>query len=329
MSKFKIHKIAVLAFNGAVAGDITTPCEIFSRVELATGELPYQIQVCGSMNSVKTQFFDMHTKWSIEEALTAQTIIVPGVTNPDTELPPSVINLIREAQMRRIRIASICTGAFVLASSGILDGLRVTTHWKAADLLSRLHPKIKVEPNVLFTDNGQVLTSAGASAGIDLCLHMIKNDYGVSTAAYAARLAVAPLERNGGQAQFIVRKISTSNLSLSPVLQWIEARLGTEITLKEISEFAVTSTRTLNRRFQEQLGVSPLQWVIQARVKRAQCMLEETDLPIEHVASDVGFGSSASFREHFVQLVGTNPTSYRDAFRKAPPKLRSTGSVRT
>ncbi|EGH99665.1 MULTISPECIES: GlxA family transcriptional regulator [Pseudomonas syringae group] len=320
----KTHNVVILAFDGVVAGDLTMPAELFERVELTKGHYPYQVRVCASTLTVQTRSFDLQIRFSLDEIARADTLIVPGLSDPTGHVPDAILDVIRSATQTGARIASICTGAFVLAQSGVLDGMRATTHWKAADKLARQYPKIEVNPNVLFVDNGQILTSAGAAAGLDLCLHMIKQDHGASVAARAARLAVVPLERSGGQAQFIVRDMPCSHTSLSPVIQWIESRLATIITIRDMAEFALISTRTLTRRFQEQLGLSPLQWVIHARVTRAQCLLEATDLPIEHVAAQVGFTSSTSLREHFLHIVGTNPTAYRLAFRKAPSKLEHT-----
>lgn len=318
VAALKIHKVAILAFDDVVPADLTTPCEIFARVELACEHLPYQVQVCSPARLVKTHAFNMHTKWSLDAAIEADTVIVPGMANPTDDPPAAIIKAICEAKASGARIVSICTGAFILAASGILEGLNVTTHWRATDLLARLYPNINVQPNVLFTDNGQILSSAGAAAGVDLCLYLIKKDFGAAVAASAARLAVVPLERSGGQAQFIVRNAPVSHTNLSPILQWIESRLGRSITLTDISDYAAVSIRTLSRRFQEQLGTSPLQWVIQARVTRAQAILETSDISVERVAIEVGFGSAASLREHFLQIVGTSPTAYRQIFRKKP-----------
>lgn len=297
------------------------PSELFERVELTKGYFPYEVRVCASTSTVQTRSFDLQIRYSLEEITRADTVIVPGLSDPSRRIPDAISDAIRSATQAGARVASICTGAFILAASGVLDGLKATTHWKAAEMLARQYPNIDVNPNVLFIDNGQILTSAGAAAGLDLCLHMIKKDHGASIAAGAARLAVVPLERSGGQAQFIVRETPCAHTSLSPVIQWIESRLATIITVSRMAEFAMVSSRTLNRRFREQLGLSPLQWVIHARVARAQCLLEATDLPIEHVAAEVGFNSSTSLREHFLNIVGTNPTLYRQAFRKAPSEV--------
>lgn len=317
----KTHNVVILAFDGVVAGDLTMPAELFERVELTKGNYPYRVRVCANTPTVTTRSFDLQIRFSLDEVARADTLIVPGLNDPTGQVPEAILDVIRSSTQTGARIASICTGAFVLAESGVLDGMRATTHWKAADKLARQYPKIDVNPNVLFVDNGQIMTSAGAAAGLDLCLHMIKQDHGASVAAGAARLAVVPLERSGGQAQFIVREMPSAHTSLSPVIEWIESRLATIITVRDMAQFALISTRTLTRRFQEQLGLSPLQWVIHARVTRAQCLLEATDLPIEHVAAQVGFSSSTSLREHFLHIVGTNPTAYRHSFRKVPSKL--------
>ncbi|CAB3683697.1 HTH-type transcriptional regulator CdhR [Achromobacter deleyi] len=316
MPKPAPHRVAVLAFDGLVAGDLAMPCEIFQLAETLDGGLPYQVDVCASRPRVKTHAYDLHVRARLDVARAADTVVIPGLADPRQDIPKDIVDVVRHAHSAGARIASICTGAFVLAASGILDGLKATTHWKAADLLAQRYPKIQVNPNVLFVDNGQVLTSAGAAAGMDLCLHMIKRDHGTAVAANSARLAVVPLERAGGQAQFIVRPTPTSHTDLTQLLHWIEGRLGENLTVRALADQAAVSVRTLNRRFQELLGVSPLQWVIQARVNRARGMLETTDLPVERVAMEVGFGSAVSLREHFLGIVGTSPMMYRRAFRK-------------
>jgi len=316
MSETNIHKVAILAFDGMVPADLTSPCEVLGLATLNDGHQPYAVYVCGYAPRIKTQAFDLQVKWGLDQLEDADTVIIPGLANPAAEIPLYISEAITKSQLAGARIVSICTGAFVLAASGLLDGLEATTHWKAAGLFASLYPKVKLHPNVLYTDNGQVLTSAGASAGIDLCLHLIRKDYGAQVATNAARLAVVPLERAGGQAQFIVQTTPTISTSLAPLLQWVEERLEQTITLDDMAEFASISIRTLNRRFQEQLQISPLQWVIQARLRQAQCMLERSDLSIEQVAEVAGFGSSASLREHFSKSIGTSPNTYRQAFRK-------------
>jgi transcriptional regulator GlxA family with amidase domain len=225
------------------------------------------------------------------------------------------LRVIRRAAQRGARVASICTGAFVLAATGVLDGLRATTHWLAAADLARRHPSIDLDANVLYVDNGRVLTSAGAAAGFDLCLHMVRCDLGADRAATVARLAVMPLERTGGQSQFIEHAPpSEAPGAMTPLLTWMEQNLTRELPLPVIARRAAMSTRTLSRRFREQVGATPAAWLAHARVRRAQRLLETTDLAIEQVAAQAGFGSAAVMREHFGTVVGTSPLSYRRAF---------------
>jgi transcriptional regulator GlxA family with amidase domain len=197
----------------------------------------------------------------------------------------------------------------------LLDGKRATTHWLAASELARRHPAVTVDPNVLYVDEGQFLTSAGAAAGLDLCLHMVRLDYGAAVAADTARLSVMPLERSGGQAQFILHAPpAPEGLSLDPTLRWIEKNLSKPLTLHAMAKHAALSVRTLSRRFREQTGTTPLKWLLRARVYRAQVLLETTRLSVELVTGRVGFGSPSALREQFQRFVGTSPQAYRRAF---------------
>ncbi len=201
------------------------------------------------------------------------------------EVAQDVLAALRSAAASGTRIASICVGAFTLAATGLLDGLRATTHWAAAGELARRYPAVAVDANVLFVDNGQILTSAGAAAGLDLCLHMIRNDHGSAVAADAARIAVMPLERDGGQAQFIVREPPTPDgATLEPLLRWMEENAHRELTLADIAAQAMMSARTLNRRFREQTGTTPLHWLHRARLRQAQYLLETTSHSVERIA---------------------------------------------
>ena len=316
MAKRRSHKVAVLAFHGVVPFDLATPCEVLGRARVRSEQRPYEVRVCGSSRRIRTDAFDMHVKCDLRELVNADTVIVPGMSDVTAPVPQAIVDALLAAADGGARIASICTGAFVLAASGLLDGLSATTHWLAAALLAARYPKIDVNPNVLFVDNGRILTSAGAAAGMDLCLHLVRTDHGAAVAADAARLSVMPLERAGGQAQFIVHQPPQSSNGLQSLLEWVERRLDRVLTLEAMAEQARVSIRTLTRRFQEQLGVSPLQWVLHARVRRAQHALETTDLSIERVAASSGFNSSTSLREHFARVVGTSPRAYRNTFRK-------------
>ncbi len=311
-----MHTVAVLALNGVVTFDLSTPIEVFGRARLPDGQDAYEVCVCAPTNEIDAGTFTMHIPWRLDMLAKADTIILPGLADLMAPLPDEVLAALRDAATRGARIASICVGAFTLAATGLLDGLRATTHWVAAGELAHRYPKVKVNADVLFIDNGQFLTSAGAAAGLDLCLYMIRRDYGAAVAADAARLSVMPLERDGGQAQFIVHEPPTADgATLEPVLQWMETNVCQELRLEDIATQAMMSTRTLSRRFREQTGITPLQWLNRSRLRQAQSLLETTDYSIEQIASHVGFGSSTSFRDHFKHLVGTSPQSYRRAFR--------------
>lgn len=311
-----MRTVAILALDGVVAFDLATPIEIFGRARLPDGRAAYRVWCCAPGDEIDAGLFSLRAPRGLETLAEAETIILPGLADPAAPLPAVVLEALRAAAARGARLASICVGAFTLAATGLLDGLRATTHWAAAGELARRYPGIAVDPNVLFVDNGQFLTSAGAAAGLDLCLHLIRRDYGNAVAADAARTAVMPLERAGGQAQFIIHAPPTSaGSTLEPLLRWIEANPHRELSIAEIAARAQLSPRTLNRRFREQTGTTPLQWAQRSRLRHAQLLLETTTQPIERVASQVGFGSVATFRERFKRLVGTSPLAYRRAFQ--------------
>ncbi|MGH3621430.1 MAG: GlxA family transcriptional regulator, partial [Sciscionella sp.] len=214
------------------------------------------------------------------------------------------------------RVASICTGAFVLAAAGLLDGRRATTHWKSAGRFQRLYPSVELDPDVLYVDEGDILTSAGEAAGIDLCLHMIRCDHGAVVANDVARATVVPPHRDGGQAQFIRRPIPEPRFSSTRAARgWALAHLDRPLTLRELAAQESMSVRTFTRRFREEAGVSPQQWLSQQRVECARQLLEETDLPVDRVAMNAGFGTAASLRQHLHTQLGISPTAYRNTFR--------------
>ncbi|WP_433572939.1 GlxA family transcriptional regulator [Streptomyces sp. CA-251247] len=315
-----MHTVAVLALDGVIAFDLSTPLEVFTRTRLPDGRTAYRVRVCAPAAEIDAGAFTLRAPWGLEALAEADTIILPGCADPTVPVPEDVVTALRAAAARGTRIASVCAGAFVLAATGLLDGLRATTHWLAADALARLHPRIEVDPDVLYVDNGQFLTSAGAAAGLDLCLHMIRRDHGSAVAADAARLSVMPLEREGGQAQFIVHQLppSPDGTALEPVLRWMEENARRELTVAEIAARAGMSPRTLNRRFREQTASTPLQWLHRARVRQAQYLLETTAHSVDRIAAQVGFGSPTAFRDRFKRQVGTSPHAYRRAFRGGP-----------
>ena len=311
-----MHTVAVLALDGVLAFDLSTPVEVFGRARLPDGRRAYGVRVCAPAEEVDANLFAMRVPWGLDALSGADTIIVPGLADPTAPISGDVLGALRGAAEGGTRIASICVGAFTLAAAGLLDGLRATTHWAAAGELSRLYPDIEVDDGVLFVDNGQVLTSAGAAAGLDLCLHMIRRDHGSAVAADAARLAVMPLERDGGQAQFIVHEQpGQDGSSLEPLLRWMQENVHRDLTLHDVAIRAKLSARTLNRRFREQTGTTPVRWLRRSRIRRSQYLLETTTHPVERISRQVGFNSPASFRGQFKALVGTSPQAYRRAFQ--------------
>ena len=318
----------MIAFDGVVLGDLSTPCEIFGRARLADGSAAYDVRVCSVAPHVESEHVTLTVSWRLSTLSRADLVVVPGIDDPRRPLPGEVLRAIRRSADRGRCVASICTGAFLLGAAGVLDGRRATTHWQGAAELARRHPAVRVDPDVLFVDNGNVLTSAGAAAGFDLCLHLVRRDFGADVAARVARAAVMPLERAGGQAQFIDHAPpAPDHASLGPLLPWIEQNLMRDLSLHVLARRAAMSTRTLNRRFREQIGTTPAAWIIRARVRRAQRLLETTGLAVEHVASEAGFKSAAVLREHFARIVGTAPLAYRLAFsgRRAGTVDRAAG----
>ena len=315
-----MHTIAVLALPDTIAFDLSTPVETFGRVVLPSGEPGYRVLVCGTEPVVSAGPMRIATDHGIDDVDGADTIIVPGRNDVSVGTSDEVLRALKSAYAAGTRIASICSGAFTLAEAGLLDGRRATTHWLAADLFRATYPAVDLDPDVLYVDVGQVLTSAGASAGLDLCLHMVARDYGAAVAADAARLAVAPLHRSGGQAQFILRNTAPAKhiaelTELDDVLAWIEQEAHRDLTLRDIAGRAAMSIRTLNRRFQAETGQTPMQWVTGVRVRHAQQLLESTMHGVEKIGRDVGFSSPANFREQFRRLTGVAPQSYRNTFR--------------
>ncbi|AXK34519.1 helix-turn-helix domain-containing protein [Streptomyces armeniacus] len=313
-----MHTVAVLALDGVVPFDMSTPIDTFGRARLPDGRDAYRVRVCAATEEVEADggVFTLRAHWGLEALAEADTVVVPGTPDVSAGVPPEVADALRAAARAGTRIASICVGAFVLAQTGLLDGLRATTHWAATGELAHRYPEIKVDPDVLYVDNGRILTSAGAAAGLDLCLHMIRCDLGTAVAADTARICVMPLERDGGQAQFIVHEPpAPDGATLEPLLRWMTENSRQELTLADIAARAGMSTRTLNRRFREQTGTTPLQWLQHTRIRHAQHLLETTAHSVERIAAQTGFGSPTAFRDRFRRHVGTSPYAYRRAFR--------------
>ncbi|MCT2585289.1 GlxA family transcriptional regulator [Actinophytocola gossypii] len=311
-----MYTVAVLSLDDAIAFDLATPIEVFARVRLPDGRAGYRVVVAGPERVIDAGPLRIAVAEGLDAVARADLIVVPGRNDISRPAPPEVLDVLRSAVDRGSRVASICVGAFTLAEAGLLDGRDATTHWLAADELARRHPAVRVDPDVLYTDNGRVLTSAGAASGLDLCLHIVRTDYGVAVAADAARLAVAPPHRGGGQAQYILRNRPTyRTATLEHVLAWIEENAHRGLSLADIAAAAGMSVRTLTRRFTAEVGQSPVQWLAGVRIRHAQELLETTDHTVDRVAAQTGFPSTSNFRAQFAQTVGVTPGAYRRTFR--------------
>lgn len=312
-----IHRVAVLALDSVVTFDLGVPCQIFGgRADL--GVVRYAAEVCGAVAGLvrTSNGFDLHVPSGLEALARADTVIVPGIEDVDAPVPAAVLAALRVAHARGARVASICTGAFVLAAAGLLDGKRATTHWQDAPLLAARHPLITVDPAVLYVDEGRVLTSAGIAAGLDLCLHLVRRDHGAAVAnAVARRMVVAP-HRSGGQAQFAERPLPNDPAGgLEATRGWMLLRLAEPLSLERLAAHAGTSRRTFIRQFRAETGTSPLRWLVHQRVLLAQRLLEQGGEPLERLATRCGFGSALVLRQHFRRATGTTPLAYRLAFR--------------
>ncbi|MBX7547699.1 helix-turn-helix domain-containing protein [Streptomyces sp. NPDC004232] len=308
------HQVMVLAVDGVLPMDLGIPTQIFNT----RPNTPYELTVCGdTQEAVSTSAgFTLGLTAGLEALADADTIIVPGFEDFRRPPHPRVRAALKLAGRAGIRIASICTGAFAVASAGLLDGRTVTTHWASADALEELYPQLRVDRNVLYIDNGTVLTSAGVTAGIDLCLHMVRKDLGAAVANDIAREIVAAPHRDGGQAQYIARSLPTPQATtLTETRTWALRRLDEDLSIPRLADHAGVSLRTLTRLWRQETGVSPHQWLLTARINRARELLETTDLQVEQIATRCGLGSGANMRARFRDAVGTTPTAYRRAFQ--------------
>lgn len=319
-----MHLVAVLALDGVIAFDMSVPLQVLGRVRLPDGRPAYQLITVATDDEVHAGPFVLRASHGLDSLARADTIIVPGVADLSSVTPEPVLAALRSAAAAGTRIVSICVGAFTLAEAGLLDGRRASTHWKAAAELGRRYPRVAVDADVLYIDDGQILTSAGAAAGLDLCLYLVRRDHGAAVAGHAARDAVMPLERDGGQAQFIVHEAPTGDgNSLGSLMSRLEENVDLDWTLGAMAAHVGVSTRTLSRRFREQTGTTPLQWLHRARLRHAQYLLETTSHPVERIAAQVGFPSPSTFRQRFRLVVGTSPNAYRRAFRPAEHRSAS------
>ena len=309
--------VALALTDGVPLYELAAPCAIFGAAAPPGVDAWYDLRVCNPPGAKVDRWFSASTPYTYDDLVTADLVVVPACADLDPS--PALVAAVREAYERGARVMSICTGAFVLAAAGLLDGRRATTHWLWAPILAERHPAVTVDPSVLYVDDGRVLTSAGKAAGHDLCLHVVRQDFGAGVANRIARLLILPPHREGGQAQYIARQVSPKSAGgLSPMLDWALTNLNEPITIEDLAVRAHLSTRTLHRHFQARLGTNPLTWLHQQRVRRAQELLERTDLPIDSVAAQVGLGSAAVLRRHFRQSLDTTPDAYRRTFAGAP-----------
>ena len=311
------HRVVALLAGEVVAFDLAIPAQIFGREP----DL-YEWAVCApEPGPVATENgFDVLVPHGLGALAEADTIVVPGIGDRAWPLPPAPVDALRAAAEGGARVASICTGAFVLAAAGLLDGRRATTHWRYAALLTREFPAVEVDPDVLYVDEGDVLSSAGVAAGIDLCLHIVRKDHGAEVANRIARRIVVAAHRDGGQAQFVERPLPAPDGGLAATRAWMEERLDEQLTVEDMARHAACSPRSFARRFRAETGTTPLQWLIGRRVAEAQRLLEGSELPVEQVASRAGFGTAAALRQHFGRALSTSPTAYRRAFRPQPAR---------
>ncbi|GAA4561009.1 helix-turn-helix domain-containing protein [Pseudonocardia xishanensis] len=317
-----MHRVSVLVRDGCLPMELGIVHRIFGQARSAAGERLYEVRTCTtSPGEVRTDTdFAIRVDHGPEILAEADTVIVPA---SDLDyVPGSLQEEVRTALAgirQGARIASVCTGSFVLAEVGLLDGRRATTHWRSCDRFRAQYPAVHVDPDVLYTDDRGVLTSAGVAAGIDLCLHMVRSDFGSAVANEVARGTVVPPHRDGGQAQYVRRPLPEPAVSSTGRARtWALENLHRPVSLRELAARESTSTRTFTRRFREEMGTSPGQWLARQRIERACALLEETDLPVDDVAERAGFGTAGSLRLHLQAERGVSPTTYRRTFRTTP-----------
>jgi transcriptional regulator GlxA family with amidase domain len=311
-----IHRVVVLAIDGVYPFELGIPSRVF---EAADGR--YEVLTCSvDGRPVRTNSdFSITVEHGPEALRTADTVILPPFvsTARTREVLQTVVQALASVTPGT-RLVSICTGAFILAEAGLLDGRTATTHWMVADLFRARFPQVALDPDVLFIDDGDVLTAAGAASGLDVCLHIIRKDHGSEVANQVARMCVVPPWRDGGQAQYIQHPVpEATGTGTAHARQWALENLHEPMTLTDLAEHSHMSLRTFARRFTEEVGMSPGRWLIQQRVERARHLLETTDLPVDEIAGQVGFAGGTSLREHLHAAIGVPPLAYRRTFRGA------------
>lgn len=311
-----LKSVAVVVFDGVAPFELGVLCETFALDRSDDGLPTFDFQICAATpGAVSTSGgFDVLVKHGLEATEDADLVAVPAMPRAAAP-PPEVLKVVQRAYERGARVMSVCTGAFVLGAAGLLDGRRCTTHWRYAAELADRFPEAKVDPNVLYVEDGSVITSAGTAAGIDACLHVVREEFGADVASRFARRMVVPPHRDGGQAQFIDQPVPSCDAdTLSPLLNWMLAHLDTDLSVDRLAARAAMSPRTFARRFRAETGTTPHQWLVGQRLLAAQRMLEAGDAPIEEIAQRSGFGNAATLRHHFSRARGTTPQQYRRSF---------------
>jgi AraC family transcriptional regulator, transcriptional activator FtrA len=321
MSGDRRHVVAAVVGRRAAAFELGVVHEVFGLDRSEYSDPWYECRVVAAFGSpipVTDACWTITTPWTIEDLADADTVVVATWPDFHVPAPPKVIEAMREVHQRGGRVMSVCSGAFLLAEAGLLDGRRATTHWMYSDELARRHPDVEVDPDVLFVDGGDgIYTSAGTAAGIDLCLHIVRLDRGAAVANAVARRMVVPPQRDGGQAQFVAAPVPEvpDDDTMTETLAWAVENLDQALPVEELARRALLSPRTFARRFVEVTGTTPARWLARQRVLHAQHLLEATDLPVEELARRCGFGSGTTLRAHFREVVGTSPLAYRSTFR--------------
>lgn len=306
--------LAFAATDGMLHYELATACEIFTLDPSGLADPWYDVAICAS-GPVRIGRFQVEPDAGFDRLARADTVIIPALADVDAEIPADLLDAVRAAHHAGARMVSLCTGAFVLAEAGILDGLRVTTHWAHTDALAVRYPRVRVDPDVLYVDNGQVLASAGKAAAIDLCLHLIRRDFGPTVANAVARRMVVPPHRAGGQAQFVATPVpAREDHPINDLLSWALKRLDHRLTVEDLARQANMSSRNLGRQFKAATGTTPLQWLLIQRIRRAQDLLENTDRGIDSIAEAAGMGTATTLRRHFQAAVGVSPDAYRRTF---------------
>ncbi|MFE0461645.1 helix-turn-helix domain-containing protein [Kitasatospora sp. NPDC058965] len=308
--------VALAVTDGMLHFELSLAHEVFGSRPAALGTGPwYELAVCGA-GPVRVERFRLEPDRGLDHLAAADLVIVPGWADVDVAPPADLVDAVRAAHQAGARVASLCTGAFVLAAAGLLDGWRATTHWAHTDALAARYPRVTVDPDVLYVDNGSVLTSAGKAAAMDLCLHLVRLDHGAAVANTVARRLVVPPHRDGGQSQFVTTPVpAPENHPLAELFPWVLQRLDQPLTVEDLARQAGMSSRHLGRHFRSVTGTTPLQWLLVQRIRHAQALLETTNDGIERIAAATGMGTATTLRRHFHRTVGVPPDTYRRTFR--------------